>query len=249
MESGYHSNTRRLHNMPKKRNPYDVLGVPNDADAATIKKAHRCRAKSAHPDSGGSAEEFKEVDAAYKLLTDQSRRKHFDKTGDDAEPVKQDDPHSKLMSIAWPAFSQAIKSTIQKRLDPTKVDLVAMAKTSIEAQRDQAYASKAEMERGLKIAQKVVAKLTRKSGDNHLAAAIQSDISNLKRDMLVIDETIVAFKEAIAYLSSYDFAYEMQNYQRTTQGILFQPTRQGELPWQVSATGPTDPTPPGPPQP
>ena len=46
--------------------PYDVLGLDADADDTEIERAYRRRVKEAHPDRGGSAEEFQRVREAYE---------------------------------------------------------------------------------------------------------------------------------------------------------------------------------------
>ncbi|MEO1038251.1 MAG: J domain-containing protein [Pseudomonadota bacterium] len=46
----------------------DILGVPPDADAATIRKAYRDRMKEAHPDAGGSDEAAARVQDARDVL-------------------------------------------------------------------------------------------------------------------------------------------------------------------------------------
>ena len=48
--------------------PFEVLGVDPDADDAELKRAYRRRAKEAHPDQGGSVEEFQRVKAAYESI-------------------------------------------------------------------------------------------------------------------------------------------------------------------------------------
>jgi len=48
--------------------PYEVLEVAPDADAETLRRAYRRRAKAAHPDQGGSVEEFQRVRAAYDAV-------------------------------------------------------------------------------------------------------------------------------------------------------------------------------------
>ena len=61
---------------------YKVLGVSKDASAADIKKAYRTLAKELHPDTNaGNAkaeERFKEVSAAYDVLSDPAKRKEYD---------------------------------------------------------------------------------------------------------------------------------------------------------------------------
>ncbi|WP_426593471.1 DnaJ C-terminal domain-containing protein [Cellulomonas sp. McL0617] len=61
---------------------YAVLGVPKDADAATIKKAYRKLAREMHPDHNpGDAKaeaRFKDVGEAYAVLSDTEQRGQYD---------------------------------------------------------------------------------------------------------------------------------------------------------------------------
>jgi molecular chaperone DnaJ len=61
---------------------YKVLGVPKDADQATIKKAYRKLARQLHPDANKNNPDaetrFKEVSEAYGVLSDEKRRKEYD---------------------------------------------------------------------------------------------------------------------------------------------------------------------------
>jgi len=68
-----------------KRDYYEVLGVPKDADDAALKKAYRVLAKKYHPDANpGNAEaevKFKEASEAYGILSDPEKRKMYDQFG------------------------------------------------------------------------------------------------------------------------------------------------------------------------
>lgn len=67
------------------RDPYEVLGVPRDADATTIKKTFRRLARELHPDvnrhEADAEERFKEVAEAYEILSDEERRAVYDRYG------------------------------------------------------------------------------------------------------------------------------------------------------------------------
>ncbi|HVR61132.1 MAG TPA: DnaJ C-terminal domain-containing protein [Polyangia bacterium] len=62
---------------------YKTLGVPENADEATIKKTYRKLAKEFHPDvTGGDkkkTERFKEINEAYGVLGDAQKRAEYDR--------------------------------------------------------------------------------------------------------------------------------------------------------------------------
>ena len=65
------------------RDPYAVLGVSRDASEDDIKKAYRRLAKKLHPDlspgNRANEQQFKDVTAAYDLLSDTAKRARFDR--------------------------------------------------------------------------------------------------------------------------------------------------------------------------
>ena len=67
-----------------KRDYYEVLGVPRDADDNAIKGAYRRLARQYHPDVNKAAdaeERFKEINEAYEILSDADRRAAYDRYG------------------------------------------------------------------------------------------------------------------------------------------------------------------------
>lgn len=65
--------------------PYEVLGVPRDADADAIKSAYRRQAMRYHPDRNPgdpeAEERFKQMSEAYALLRDPEARARYDRYG------------------------------------------------------------------------------------------------------------------------------------------------------------------------
>jgi DnaJ-class molecular chaperone len=51
-----------------QRDPYRVLGVPHGASPAVVLNAYRRLSKLHHPDQGGNAEQFVEIQRAYETL-------------------------------------------------------------------------------------------------------------------------------------------------------------------------------------
>jgi DnaJ-class molecular chaperone len=74
------------------RDPYEILGVARSSDEADIKKAFRKLAKLYHPDRNSSdpkaKEKFNEINSAYELLGDATKRAQFDRgeIGADGKP-------------------------------------------------------------------------------------------------------------------------------------------------------------------
>lgn len=62
-----------------KKNFYDILGVDKNASQDDIKKAYRNLSKKYHPDrNGGDDSKFKELNEAYDILGDETKRKQYD---------------------------------------------------------------------------------------------------------------------------------------------------------------------------
>ncbi len=67
--------------LKQAMNYYEVLGVPRDADTASIKRAFRSRAKQLHPDVNKAAraeKDFQLVNEAYQVLADGEKRRMYD---------------------------------------------------------------------------------------------------------------------------------------------------------------------------
>lgn len=70
--------------MAERRDYYEVLGVPRDADKKAIKDAFRKLALKYHPDKNkepGAEERFKEIAEAYAVLSDPKKRAEYDARG------------------------------------------------------------------------------------------------------------------------------------------------------------------------
>jgi len=69
------------------RDFYKILGVKKNANTNTIKKAYRKLAKELHPDRNtddpNANEKFQDLSAAYEVLSDEEKRKVFDKGGEE----------------------------------------------------------------------------------------------------------------------------------------------------------------------
>lgn len=71
--------------MADKRDYYEVLGIDKSASADEIKKAYRKKAKQYHPDLNPGDKDaeanFKEVNEAYEVLSDEQKKSRYDQFG------------------------------------------------------------------------------------------------------------------------------------------------------------------------
>jgi len=68
-----------------KRDFYDILGISKTANPDEIKRAHRKLVRQYHPDvnknNAAATEKFKEVQEAYDVLSDETKRRNYDQFG------------------------------------------------------------------------------------------------------------------------------------------------------------------------
>ncbi len=72
----------------ERRDPYRVLGVSAQASGAEIKAAYRALVKQHHPDAGGDATTILALNAAWEVLGDRERRRHFDQSRSPNQPAR-----------------------------------------------------------------------------------------------------------------------------------------------------------------
>lgn len=75
------------HFIEANRDFYKILGLPRTANKNEIKKAYRNLAKKMHPDKNSedpkASEKFSDLSAAYEILSDDDKRKLYDRCGEE----------------------------------------------------------------------------------------------------------------------------------------------------------------------
>lgn len=95
----------------KKKTLYDDLAIGKDATPDQIKKAYRQKAKQTHPDNGGKSEEFRTIARAYNILSNDEKRKRYDK-GEDPDNINQPNTHEQqVLSTVFNIFNGIVDRT------------------------------------------------------------------------------------------------------------------------------------------
>lgn len=73
---------------PLSASPYEVLGVPVTVDDEQLRRAYRLRLRQTHPDTGGDAAAFIQVQNAWELIGTPGLRATYDRGSDSAAEMQ-----------------------------------------------------------------------------------------------------------------------------------------------------------------
>lgn len=76
-----HAGKTSTPSSPEDKDYYQTLGVGKSSTLREIRTAYRKKAVVMHPDKGGDTEEFKRLTEAYEVLSDDTKRKQYDRYG------------------------------------------------------------------------------------------------------------------------------------------------------------------------
>lgn len=80
----------RLPSSKTKLDPYKILGISKDYDEKKLKKAYLKAAMKAHPDRGGSPQEFQQISIAFTLLQKKLKERNNNHSHDELKDSSKD---------------------------------------------------------------------------------------------------------------------------------------------------------------
>lgn len=182
-------------------NPYEELGIDSKADAPTIKRAYRKKAKKAHPDGGGSREAFGRIMQAHLVLSDPVRRAKFDETGS----IDADGPSADAAEQAALQEIAAMLAYILQREGDIR-DVKAAVLSLLREKKEQIESTAAPLKRALARAKKIEKRWKRKGkGENMLAKMVEWQIRSWADGVEKFEAQIGMMKRSIEILEEYSF--------------------------------------------
>jgi curved DNA-binding protein CbpA len=176
-----------------KRSPYEVLGVEPTATPEDIKRAHRERARRAHPDAGGSAETMAEVSEAYAVLKDPQRRLLLDRTGQTEGPPPLE---VSIRTLLLQAFTEELANGTEGILDRVRKAIRQMIQRTTD-NRAKAQFARSQFERAKK-------KVRVKRGDNLFHRAIDDRIRAAEAAMQGCENELDVYRGALKAMDNYE---------------------------------------------
>ena len=182
-------------------NPYDVLKVNKHANEKEIKDAYRQMSKAYHPDKpNGDVEKFKEIAAAYEILSDPEKKKMFDENG---VVSTEDQIARKAQALIQQCFQTLVGQYGMERL--LTVDVIAEMKSLMDQGIQELDNLTGKVKGDVSAAEKVLGKFTFEKKKNPIQAMLDNDISKNKALILQYNSEKVIAKRTYNLLKDYKF--------------------------------------------
>jgi hypothetical protein len=184
---------------------YQLLGLKRAATREEVRKAYRRKAKSSHPDSGGSVEAFNAVAAAHDVLSDTRRRERYDTTGE-IEQARPDNFDGSAIEV----IAQKLGLIIHAEQDVTALDIGAVLEQTIRDDIALRRTSIAGQKRAIERAAALRARVKRKVNgeDNALARVLDWHEGSARDNVRKNEEAVRAMERALEILENYSFGEE-----------------------------------------
>lgn len=176
-------------------NYYEILDVPKDADATTLKKAYRRKSKACHPDrKGGDVRAMVWVNKAYETLSDPEKRAYYDACGEEK-------PLTSLEQLAKSVlFTCFLQSAAQSGKNVNVISATSTALSNLLAKtRQEIIQHKAAKENFASHAGTILID----GEDNELARVLTDQIQTMEKGVQQLQQRTEAIKLASALLKKY----------------------------------------------
>jgi len=186
------------------REHYETLGVQENATTEEIKRSFHDKAKTAHPDVGGSPDEFKKLNMAYLILKNPETRRKYD-AGQDPD-IASNSSLSEGQKVLMEMFNSYLQNLDYMEAQCPKIKTyvineITKLRTQHEANKNKCMAqiTKLNSKKG---------KLTTTSELNLFELLIDNQIDQLNKRIFLAEEHIKVLNSALIVLELYNEAFD-----------------------------------------
>jgi curved DNA-binding protein CbpA len=189
---------------------YETLGVARTASPQEIKRAYRKLARKFHPDVSGDPEDaarFKEIDLAYKVLSDEARRKVYDETGR-IEGMAADNRQAMLVDLLSRTLTATVNELVQKGAKLSQEDLIGHMRQvtsntigGVEKEKDHHHKVAAALKEALE-------RFKVSQGENLLADIARVQLGQVEAKLAAIRKDLERLQELQEYLKTCRFEHD-----------------------------------------
>ena len=195
--------------------PYEILGVSKNATPDEINAAYKKKAKSSHPDQGGSAEKFTRIKQASMVLLDPKKRKRFDEDGF-AEDDKPDNLTSTAMQRVVNFFINTINASMDGRgVDLNQLDLVAGANLFFDQEISSIKNNIANVKKQITQFEKAAKRIKSKRKNDMIKVMLNHHCQGLRKVVDANEQEVAVLSLAKDVLKDYSFEQEQDTYTYT----------------------------------
>lgn len=180
---------------------YDILGINKDATAADIKAAFRKRAKEQHPDTHeGTEAAMQDINRAYAILKDPTKRKAYDKGGEDAANESRRD---RAVSYAVQIAGQLIEKN--------PPDIKQAINNLLESWKRSYTSGRRNKDRELRSIQAFKTRIVNAPDYDIISMVTDEAAKKIEAELKEIDDDFEIRMDAIKILDQYTFADTVQD--------------------------------------
>lgn len=181
---------------------YRDLGVEPDATDEEIKKAYWNKAKENHPDKeGGNAEKMALINKAHAILSNPSKRKKYDETGETEEQAFS----SKFASF----MAQILTQVINETSNVNQQNLIASIKVKVLKNQTDFYRAISDVEKEIHHFDNIKNRMSTKK-DKTMIMILEETIKSKKRLIKGIENDIQFMKHCYEVLNDYDYMIDLE---------------------------------------
>lgn len=193
--------------------PYEILGVGKDADADAIKQAYRSKAQKLHPDKeGGDEAAFKQVKAAYELLSDPVRRERYDATGLSDMPDIDKEAQSGLGDILVQVVDM---------VDVDHTDIVAAVLAQVRSHMKDVTIKRNDVDKVIKKRERALRRLKSKGNQDFAQRVLQGSINERKTVWHKLDTAIKILQRMEEMANDYTYSFDVNSWGSRSDDSFF----------------------------